>query len=128
MPDPDQPKSPSTVKPTKPTAAAEAGTSEGGEVETFSATARQRKTRTYGSQPIKTHTADDETKTHWIEIELVDDIGQPVPGETVEITCPDETVAYGTTDRDGKFKVEGIDQGNCGICFPNLDKDAWEPA
>ena len=130
MPDPDDPKSCTTVKPTKPTAAEEAGTSEGGEVESASATARQLKAGKYGSQAIKTHSANEENKdkTHWIEIELVDDVGQPVPGEAVEVKCPDGSLASGTTDKNGKVRVENLDPGNCDICFVNLDKDAWESA
>lgn len=68
-------------------------------------------------------------KTHHIEIELRDEAGQPVAGEAVEVTLPDgETVAAGTTNEKGLFKVEHIDAGNCKISFPDLDGNAWEEA
>jgi type VI secretion system secreted protein VgrG len=66
-------------------------------------------------------------KTHWIEIELVDEDGKPVPGETYAITLPDGSVASGSLDEKGKARVEGIDPGTCKVTFPNLDKEAWEP-
>ena len=66
-------------------------------------------------------------KTHWVEAVLVDETGSPVPGEPCEITLPDGTVSCGTTDEQGKYRVEHIDPGQCKITFPNLDKEAWEP-
>jgi type VI secretion system secreted protein VgrG len=66
-------------------------------------------------------------KTHWIEVQMLDDAGQPIPSESVEVTTPDGSVSGGTTDEKGVYRVEHIDPGNCQITFPNLDKDAWEP-
>jgi type VI secretion system secreted protein VgrG len=66
-------------------------------------------------------------KKHWVEVELTDDAGQPVPGESVECKLPDGSYSTGTTDEKGKYKVEHIDGGQVEISFPNLDKDAWEP-
>ena len=64
---------------------------------------------------------------HWIEIELVDEANQPVPGEKYEITMPDKTVKEGTLDEKGWARVDGIkDPGQCKITFPNLDKEAWD--
>ena len=68
-----------------------------------------------------------EDKTSWIEIELVgeDDVG--IPGEKYRVTLPDgETVATGTLDEKGFARVEGFAKGTCKVCFPSLDKDAWE--
>ncbi|WP_266158034.1 type VI secretion system Vgr family protein [Dyella silvatica] len=68
-------------------------------------------------------------KTHYIEVELVDDNGKPVAGESVRVTLPDgSTVAEGTTDEKGRYKVTHIDPGQCKVSFPNLDQDAWKPA
>ena len=64
----------------------------------------------------------------WIEIELVDEEDEPVPGEKYKITLPDGSVAQGTLDQNGFARVEGIDSGTCQITFPKLDKDAWETA
>lgn len=67
-------------------------------------------------------------KKHWIEIELKDEAGRPVPGEAYKITLPDgTTVADGTLDEKGHARVENVDPGNCKVTFPNLDQDAWEP-
>ena len=66
-------------------------------------------------------------KTHWIEVQLLDDAGQPIPSEAVEVTTPDGSVSGGTTDEKGVYRVEHIDPGNCQVTFPNLDKEAWEP-
>jgi type VI secretion system secreted protein VgrG len=67
-------------------------------------------------------------KTHWIEVELVDEAGKPVAGRPFEIKLPDGSYYTGTTDDKGKGKVENIDPGSCDISFPDLDQDAWEPA
>jgi type VI secretion system secreted protein VgrG len=62
-------------------------------------------------------------------VELVDDAGKPVPGEKVRVTLPDgSTVAEGTTDEKGLFKVTNIDPGQCKVTFPDMEKEAWKPA
>ena len=67
-------------------------------------------------------------KTHWIEIEMVDEDGKPLSGEKYRVTLPDGvTVAEGSLDEKGRARIEGVDAGSCKITFPNLDKDAWEP-
>jgi len=93
----------------------------------------------YGSTPTKPFKSDpgavansgeaddeEERKTSWVEIELVDEEEQPVPGEKYEITLPDKTVAKGTLDAKGFARVDGVDPGSCKVTFPELDKDAWE--
>jgi type VI secretion system secreted protein VgrG len=71
----------------------------------------------------------EQSEKSWIEIELVDEDGNPVPGEPYEITLPDgTTVARGTLDQNGFARVSGCDPGTCRITFPRLDRDAWEPA
>ena len=68
-------------------------------------------------------------KTHYIEVELVDEAGKPVPGAAVKVTLPDgETVASGSTNEKGLYKVSNIDPGNCEIHFPDYDDAAWEEA
>ena len=69
--------------------------------------------------------AENQEKTHWIEIELLDEDGNPVTGEPYRITLPDGTTADGTTDSKGHAREEHIDPGNCKVSFPNLDPDAW---
>lgn len=67
-----------------------------------------------------------ENKASWIEIELVgeDDVG--IPGEKYKITLPDESVAEGTLDEKGFARIEGFEKGACKVCFPDIDKEAWE--
>ncbi len=68
-----------------------------------------------------------EKKTSWIEIELVDEIGQPVPNEAYEITASDgTTIRKGNLDQNGQAHVGVPDPGTCQITFPNLDAAAWE--
>jgi type VI secretion system secreted protein VgrG len=77
--------------------------------------------------------ADDSTeekKLSWIEIKLMDEDDQPVPGEEYLVTLPDgSTVASGTLDENGFAKVEGIENpGNCKITFPKRDGRSWKKA
>lgn len=69
---------------------------------------------------------DDPTKT-WIEIELLDEDGLPIPGEAYEIHLPDGRLASGTLDENGFARIEGIDPGDCTIHYPNLDELASKP-
>jgi len=69
----------------------------------------------------------DQTKT-FIEIEMVDDKGRPVPDLAYHIEGPDGKQYDGTLDADGKARVDDIEPGNCRITFPDLDKDAWSDA
>ena len=73
--------------------------------------------------------AEKKKKPSWIEIVMVDENGDPVPGMAYSITLPDgQTVAEGSLDDKGFARVDGIDPGTCQITFPDLDKAAWEPA
>jgi type VI secretion system secreted protein VgrG len=71
---------------------------------------------------------EEEEERTWIEIELVDEADQPVPGERYEITTPDGRVVRGTLDQNGFARVDGIQPGECRITFPRLDQEAWERA
>jgi type VI secretion system secreted protein VgrG len=67
-------------------------------------------------------------KKSWIEIELLDDGGKPVPGEAYRVTLPDgTTLAEGTLNHKGRARVENIDPGTCKVTFPKLDKTVWTP-
>ncbi len=65
-------------------------------------------------------------QTSFIEIELVDEAGQPVTGEPFEVTTPDGKVKHGVTDANGQARIEGIAPGTCQIKFTRLDADAWQ--
>jgi type VI secretion system secreted protein VgrG len=66
-------------------------------------------------------------QTSWIEIELIDEQGQPVAGEAFEVLLPDGKKIAGTLDRFGQAHVAVPDPGLCQITFPRLDAAAWEP-
>ena len=130
MPGPGNIKQGTIVGPKKPTAAKEAAKSSAGNVEQvqpgqFSATPPQ-----YGSQSVKAHVMNDENKdkTHWIEVLLIDDADMPVAGESVDVKCPDGSVATRCTDDKGVARVEYLDAGSYDITFTELDKDAVEEA
>ena len=109
----------SAVAPAAPTEAEEADTANPGEI---------CEPPEGGVQDMEAYTPDP-AKTSWIEIELVDEEENPVPGEWYRITLPDgQTVAEGTLDDKGFARVDRIDPGICQITFPNLDQDAWEDA
>lgn len=68
-------------------------------------------------------------EAHTVEIDLVDDEGNPVPGEPYRITLPDGTIQTGTLDDRGKARIAGIEQaGTCQVCFYKRDAQAWAPA
>ena len=63
----------------------------------------------------------------WIEIQLVDEQGEPVSGEPYELTLPDGSIQKGKLNYRGRARVADI--GRPGVCllkFSNLDADAWE--
>jgi hypothetical protein len=64
---------------------------------------------------------------HFIEIELVDDDGKPVPNEAYLIELPDGTKRTGRTDGGGKARITGVEPGTAKVSFPDLDKTAYEP-
>jgi type VI secretion system secreted protein VgrG len=132
MPSPKNGNAGSAVPPAAASAAQEADTANPGAVEQIKAQQQQTHTGKYGSvkvKPYKAETDDDkDKKKSWIEIVLVDEVNEPVPGEAYRITLPDETVAEGTLDEKGFARVEGFDPGTCKITFPKLDKEAWQPA
>lgn len=64
-----------------------------------------------------------EEKT-WIEIELTDTEGNPMPGERYWIKLPDDTVREGALDRLGRAYFGGLDPGECEIRWPDMDDEA----
>jgi type VI secretion system secreted protein VgrG len=121
----------SLVPPMSPTDAHEADNADPGEMAKVKSEQAQTKTGKYGATPVtpfKPQPGDEQKKPHWIEIELVDTEGNPVPGEQYKITLPDgSTVASGSLDGKGKARVDGIDPGSCQVTFPKLDQSAWKP-
>ncbi|MEJ7712144.1 MAG: hypothetical protein WKF84_20360 [Pyrinomonadaceae bacterium] len=68
-------------------------------------------------------------QTSWIEIELVNAEGQPIPDQRYRIEVPDGTFRDGNLDKQGKARVDGIDPGQCEVSFPDLDGSSeWAAA
>jgi type VI secretion system secreted protein VgrG len=121
------------VPPAEPKEALDADEANPGQVETVKAGQRETGTGKYGSNPVKPFKPpqtpeEKKQKKSWIEIALVDEDDNPVPGASYRITLPDDSVASGTTDGKGSARVEGFDPGSCKITFPDLDGDLWTSA
>lgn len=61
----------------------------------------------------------------WIEIQLIGEDDQPIPGETYAIELAGGKIVTGTLDAQGTARLDGIPGGLCKVSFPNIDKDAW---
>jgi hypothetical protein len=61
-----------------------------------------------------------EQRTAWIAVELVDEEGNPVAGETYQLQLPDGSMRVGQLDANGQARVEGIEPGMCRVSFPHL--------
>lgn len=66
--------------------------------------------------------------SEWVEIQLIGEDGKGIGGVAYRLQLPDGKVIEGKLDGDGIAAVEGIDPGTCVVTFPELDKEAWEPA
>jgi hypothetical protein len=127
------------VEPTAPVAPHEADNAEPGAVEEIKAEQRRTQSGKYGlvkAKPFQPPAANGATasqtqqeasaaETSWIEIELVGEDDQPIPGERYKITLPDGRVDEGTLDQTGWARVAGFAAGQCQITFPELDQEAW---
>lgn len=68
------------------------------------------------------------TPKTWIEIELIDENGEPVAAEPFRIELPDGRVVRGRLDSSGKARFGNIDPGTCAVSFPGIDAPEWERA
>lgn len=121
----------SAVAPAAPKAPEEADTADPGEVAQVKARQREQKQGKYGSQKVKPYQPPEKTeenakKLSWIEIELLDALGNPVAGETYRVKLSNGTVAEGTLDEKGFARLDPIESGNCEVTFPNMDGRSWD--
>lgn len=71
-----------------------------------------------GGSPVSIH------ERHWVELELLDMEGEPVPHERYWIKLPDGTVRQGNLDARGLAYFDDLDLGECEIRWPGRDEDA----
>lgn len=134
MPSPKDGNAGQAVPPAAPDTPFEADKADPGEMTKAKARELETQTGKYGSPSIEPHrgpqTAEERwEKKSWIEIEMVDEEEQPLPGVKYRIILPDgSTIAEGTLDQKGLARVDGIAPGMCNITFPELDEDAWHSA
>jgi len=56
----------------------------------------------------------------WIEIELTDDEGKPIPGKKYKLLLADGTEKEGTLDGEGRAREENIPPGPIDVDFPDV--------
>lgn len=64
---------------------------------------------------------------HWIEVEMVGEDDEPMVGARYRLELDDGRVLEGTLGKEGIVRVEGLSATVCGIAFPGLDDEAWQP-
>jgi hypothetical protein len=62
----------------------------------------------------------------WIEIRLVDEYDNPVPGKKYKLKITDGSIREGTLGEDGSVRVSNIDPGTCEVSFPEIDASEWK--
>jgi len=59
---------------------------------------------------------------HWLQIELIDDDGDPFAGERYRVELPDGEVIEGVLDSHGRARVDNIeDPGKAQVTFPDME-------
>jgi hypothetical protein len=64
-------------------------------------------------------------KEGWIEIEVLDDAGEPREGDRYKLKLPDGRLLEGTIGSKGLISVHGIDPGNAELTITTLDSALW---
>ena len=60
----------------------------------------------------------------WIEVQLLDEAGDPVPDERWQIVCADGSMHQGSTDARGRVRLDSIAPGVCRLTWPGRDRAA----
>lgn len=63
---------------------------------------------------------------NWVELELVDGDGNPVPDARYKLCLPDGTEREGVLGKDGRGREDGIDHDMIKVTFPDFDAAEWE--
>ncbi|MEP7381524.1 MAG: hypothetical protein ABI910_07550 [Gemmatimonadota bacterium] len=65
---------------------------------------------------------------HWIEIELADEDGAPVPDVEFRVVLPNGEAVRGYLDSTGSQRFGPFEAaGSCEVSFPNLDERSVRP-
>ena len=75
----------------------------------------------YDAADVQWQMAQPGGSTDWVEINLVDTAGRPVPDAPYSIQLPDGRMQAGKLDKSGKARLEGIPRGDCKVRFPEID-------
>jgi type VI secretion system secreted protein VgrG len=127
MPSPKSGTAGTPVTPAAPASAVDADDAVAGGIDDAQGAGATKQADQLSSVQVKPYKPDPAKKS-WIEIKMVDEDNNPVPGAHYQVTLPDGTVADGTLDDKGFSRVDGIDPGTCQITFPELDQEAWDKA
>lgn len=138
MPGPKPGNPVTNINATKPEAVHLADSADPGEVNKLKAQQQTQQSGKYGQTkakafkplPIAVSSKDkaqqqQQVKTSWVGIELVDEAGKPLAGHPYTITLPDGSVKTGTTDAKGRARVEQFAPGNCTLTLEQLDEKSW---
>lgn len=69
-----------------------------------------------------------EPVSHWVEVQLVDEHGEPRAGEPYRVLLGDNTEVEGKLDRAGVARLPGLPPGPCEWFFPALQPGEWARA
>ena len=69
-----------------------------------------------------------EDEKTWVEVQLVDEDGAPVPNRAYRVLLPDGSLMTGTLDAEGKVRFDAIIPGTCQVEFPDIHAKEWQPA
>jgi hypothetical protein len=76
--------------------------------------------------PSDEELAAEAVKKSWLELELKDQDGKPLPFEDYVVELPDGSIREGRLDDKGKSRLRGLDPGSCKVTFPRLAPDDWK--
>ena len=87
-----------------------------------SQTRPSRASSSSSDMPPKTDPVKDKT---WVDVQLIDEEGEPVAGARYILKITDGSKRAGTLDASGRVRVTNIDPGTCEVWFPDFDASEW---
>jgi uncharacterized Zn-binding protein involved in type VI secretion len=66
-----------------------------------------------------------DTGKAWVEVEVTDANGDPLPYQKVQVTDAGGTVRFAFSDGQGLVRIQGMAPGSCTITLPDLDESSW---